>query len=117
MFARAGSARVMRVARASQSTVAATSPTAWRSSAASFSSRAGSAGEKGLKVPSSRIDLSLRVVASKKASEHAAELPPRLVKVPPNRTGRELHHLADLGARHSVHLEHRDDEPLALGER
>src|SRR5688572_9082699 len=107
----------MRIASASQSTVAGTSPTAWRSRAASSSSRAGSPGAKGLKVPSSRIEPSLRIVASKKASEHPTQVPPCLVKVPPNRARREFHHLADLRARQTVDVEHRHDQPLALGER
>src|SRR6187397_1502719 len=106
----------MRVASASQSTVSGTSPTALRSSTASSSSRGGSPGAKGLKreLRSSRIESSLRIVASKEASQHAAQMPPRLVKVPSHRARRELHHLADLGARHPVHVEHRDDHALAL---
>src|SRR5690349_21981889 len=105
----------MRIASASQST-AGTSPTARRSSTASSSSRGGSSDANGLKpgVRSSRIESSLRIVASKEASEDPAQMAPRLVKVPPHRARRELHHLADLGARHPVDVEHRDDQALTL---
>src|SRR5436190_556774 len=107
----------MRAASESQSTVAGTSPTDWRSSAASCSSRGGSPGAKGLNVPSSRIESSLRIVVTQEASEYAAKLPARLVKVPPHRAWRELHQLADLRARHPIDVEQRHDQPLTLGQR
>src|SRR5215212_10559897 len=101
----------MRKASASQSTEpTGTSDTACRSSAASASSRGGSSGANGLNEPSLYIESP--IVAPKEAREDAAQLAACLMKVPPHRARRELQQLPDLGARETVHVEHRHDETL-----
>src|SRR5215207_3228543 len=106
----------MREASASQSTEpTGTSATACRSSAASASSRGGSSGANGLNVPSLCIESP--IVAPKEAREDAAQMAACLMKVPPHGARCELQHLADLGARETVDVEHRHDQALPLGER
>src|SRR4051795_6889130 len=106
----------MRDASASQFTApTGTSPVAWRSMAASASSRGGSAGLNGLNELSLCIESA--IVAPKEAREDAAQMAARLVKVPAHRARREIHHLADLGARQSIDVEQRDDHPLPLRQR
>src|SRR4051812_28305200 len=104
----------MRDASASQSTApTGTSPSACRSNAASCSSRGGSVGANGL----NPLSLDSPIVASKESREHAAQLLPCFVQMPPHRTWCELQQLTDLAARQPVHVEHRHDQSLPLRER
>src|SRR6478735_1751997 len=115
MPARPGSERAMRDARASQFTAwTGTSPSACRSSAASASSRGGSTDANGLNVS---LSLDPAILAPKEVREHAAQMPPCLVQMPTYRARRELQHLSDLRAREPVHVEHRHDHALSVGER
>src|SRR5689334_6585884 len=107
MLARPGSERAMRDASASQSTARmGTSPSTWRSSAPSVASRGGSTAANGLNVS---LSLDSAIVAPKETREHAAQMSPCFMQVPPHRARRELQHLPDLAARQSVHVEHRHD--------
>src|SRR5262245_59539960 len=105
----------MRDASASQSTAwTGTSPSACRSSAPSASSRGGSTAANGLNVS---LSLDSAIFAPKETRDHAAQMPPCLVQVPPHRARRKLQHLPDLAAREPVHVEHRHDQALPLRER